>query len=185
MTAGFRNSGFSDAGFVSLIALELILASAALCVLYARNYALATLYPNPSLPGIGIGVVLYIAASVAAWVLVMPFASSAATQLIRELVTNRSISLEVIVPTAVVNGAYEEVFLLGVLLRGLRGYGTSIALGASLLVRLLYHLYQGPLGAISVLAFGMVLSVYYLRTERLFPVVFAHILADIIPFLWH
>ena len=31
---------------------------------------------------------LYIAASVAAWVLVMPFASSAATQLIRELVTN-------------------------------------------------------------------------------------------------
>jgi membrane protease YdiL (CAAX protease family) len=99
------------------------------------------------------------------------------------MVQNATVSLAVIVPTAIVNGAYEEVFLLGFLARGLRGHGASVALGVSLLVRILYHTYQGPLGVVSMLVFGGVLGAFYLRTGGLFPVVFAHILADIIPFL--
>ena len=35
----------------------------------------------------------------------------------------------------------------------------------------------------SILGFGLVLSLHCLRSEKLFPVVFAHILADIVPFL--
>lgn len=81
------------------------------------------------------------------------------------------------------NGAYEEVFLLGFLLRGLRGYGLGMALGVSLLVRMLYDLYQGPLGAASVFAYGAVVSLYFVSSNRLFPVVFAHALGDIVPFI--
>ncbi len=47
---------------------------------------------------------------------------------------------------------------------------------------LLFHTYQGVYGMLAVLVFGLVLSVYYLRTQALFPVTFAHILADIVPF---
>lgn len=88
-----------------------------------------------------------------------------------------------IVPLAIVNGAYEEVFLLGFLMRGLRRFGASNAIGVSLLVRLLHHMYQGPLGALSVLVFGGVLSIFYWRKGQLFPAVFAHVLAHIVPFL--
>ena len=56
------------------------------------------------------------------------------------------------------------------------------AVGVSLLVRVLYHLYQGPMGAISVLGFGLILSLYYVRTQRLWPIVVAHILADVLAF---
>jgi membrane protease YdiL (CAAX protease family) len=35
----------------------------------------------------------------------------------------------------------------------------------------------------SVVSAALVLGVYYLRTRALFPVVFAHVLADIIPFV--
>lgn len=80
-----------------------------------------------------------------------------------------------------VNGAFEEVFLLGVLLRGLRAHGLSVALGFPLLVRLMYHGYQGPLGLLWILAFGLSLSLFFLRTGRLWPVVFAHTLWDIVP----
>ncbi|MFZ2990482.1 CPBP family intramembrane glutamic endopeptidase, partial [Ideonella sp.] len=82
---------------------------------------------------------------------------------------------------AMVNGAFEEIFLLGVLVRGLRAYGLSVAIGVPLLVRVLYHLYQGPLGAVWILAFGLTFTLVYLRTQQLWPLVLAHILWDIVP----
>ncbi len=91
------------------------------------------------------------------------------------------VSLASTVLFAMVNGTFEEIFLLGVLARGLRGYGLSVAIGVSLLVRVLYHLYQGPLGAVSVLAVGLTFTLFYLRGEQLWPPVLAHILLDIVP----
>jgi len=169
---------------VNLIVMEIVFGSIALLALRLRGYAVATLYPSPTLRGLGMGVVLYAVCLGAAWLAVWPLGSGQPAQPIDQLMSDATVSLPAVVALALVNGAYEEVFLLGVLLRGLRGYGLSVAIGVSLLVRVLYHLYQGPLGAVSVLAFGLVLSLYYVRTSSLFPAVFAHVLADIIPFAW-
>ena len=38
------------------------------------------------------------------------------------------------------------------------------------------------MGAISVLGFGLILSLYYVRTQRLWPIIVAHILADLLAF---
>ena len=84
---------------------------------------------------------------------------------------------------ALVNGTFEEVFLLGVLVRGLRGFGLSVAMGLPLMVRVLYHLYQGPAGAAWVASFGVLLTLAYVITRQLWPSVFAHILWDIVPAL--
>lgn len=163
--------------------MESVFGAIALLVLYMRGYDLSTLYPNPSLAGFGFGIGLYIAGLIASWIAIAPFLASQPSQPIDALVSSATVSLPSVIAVALVNGAYEEIFLLGFLLKGLRGYGLSLALGLSLLVRVLYHLYQGPLGAVSVLAFGLVLSLYYVKTNDLFPVVFAHVLADIIPFM--
>ncbi len=85
------------------------------------------------------------------------------------------------VALAVVNGSYEEIFLLGVLVRGLRGFGLSVAVGLPLLVRVLYHVYQGPLGVVSVAAAGLVMTLSYVATGRLWPAVLAHMLLDLLP----
>jgi membrane protease YdiL (CAAX protease family) len=183
VAAGFQSSSFTDSNMLGLIGMEVVFGAIALLLLYARGYSVSNLYPSPSLAGLGLGVGLYIASLMTSWVAVAPFAASQPSQPIDALVSSASVSLSSVIAVALVNGAYEEVFLLGFLLRGLRGYGLSIALGVSLLVRVLYHLYQGPLGAVSVLAFGLVLSLYYIRTNALFPVVFAHVLADVIPFV--
>lgn len=98
------------------------------------------------------------------------------------MVVEATLSIPIIVLMAMINGSFEEVFLLGFLLRGLSPYGASVALSVTLLVRLLCHLYQGPIGPIWVMGFGVVLGVYYLRTGNLWPAVFAHILGDIVPF---
>lgn len=90
--------------------------------------------------------------------------------------------MPVIIAFALVNATFEEVFLLGVLVRGLRSQGLSIAIGLPLLVRVLYHLYQGPVGAVWILVFGLFFSLCYVRRPVLWPLVFAHVLWDIVPF---
>jgi membrane protease YdiL (CAAX protease family) len=105
-------------------------------------------------------------------------AGHTASEPIGEMVAGARISLAPLVAMSIVNGIYEEVFLLGYLQRALEGFGAAFAVGVSLLVRLLYHLYQGPSGALYVLGFGLVLSLYFLRTGKLWPVAFAHIFAD-------
>ena len=92
-------------------------------------------------------------------------------------------SLIVVVAFALVNASFEEVFLLGVLTQGLRSFGLGIAIGVPLGVRMLYHLYQGPMGAVSIVIFGGVLALYYVATRDLMAPIVAHVIGDIVPFL--
>ncbi len=183
VASGFKDTEFSDASLVGSILYELFFALLALSILRARGYAVETLYPAPTMLGALWGMLLYAAGLSAAFALSSAFNPGEGPQPIETALANATSSLPIVVASAVVNGAYEEIFLLGFLQRGLQRYGVEIAVGASLLVRVLYHLYQGPLGAVWVLGFGIVMSLYYLRTGRLFPVVFAHVLADIVPFV--
>jgi membrane protease YdiL (CAAX protease family) len=83
-----------------------------------------------------------------------------------------------------VNGVYEETFLVGYLVRGFRHRGAAAAVGVSVLVRLLCHLYQGPLGALAAVVFGTLAGAFYWRSRWLWPVAFAHMLQDLISLLW-
>lgn len=189
MLSGFpseRSGGaavFTDGAMIWLIVNEVVMAGAALTLLRIRRYAIGSLYPHPTFLGTIAGIALFIASWLFGWLLVAPFMTSHAQQPIEHMLRQSNLSLPVIIAVAMVNGTYEEVFLLGFLLRGLRGFGLSIALGAMLLVRVFYHLYQGPIGALWVMGAGLVFGVYYLRTGVLWPSVFAHILWDIVPFV--
>ena len=182
--AEYRTGTFSDQGFIGLIVFELVVGSIALYILRARGFSVASLYPAPSVSGVGIGVLVYIAAAFTAWAVTAPFYTPAYDEPVHRLMPSGGFNLVTLVALGIVNGAYEEVFLLGFLVRGLRGHGLAVALGVSLLVRMLYHLYQGPLAATWIFVWGAVLSVYFVSSGRLFPAVFAHALGDIVPFMW-
>lgn len=163
-----------------MIFLEVALAVAALLYLHIRNFDIASLYPAPSVIGTFVGLGIFILAWLVGIVFTVPFAGAENPQMV-EFSTGGT-SLISIILFAMVNGSFEEIFLLGVLLRGLRGHGVSVAVGVSLLVRVLYHLYQGPMGAVWILAFGLTFSFFYIRSKQLWPPVLAHILWDIVPF---
>jgi membrane protease YdiL (CAAX protease family) len=184
MLGGFEAAGaFTDHNLIWLVGTELVLATIALVFLDRRGFAVATLVPRPSLRGGLIGLGLFFLAWAVGWLVVTPFESGQAEQPIDRMMAQATLTLPVIVTTALVNGLFEEVFLLGFLARALRGFGLAIALGVPTLVRLSYHLYQGPLGALWVMAVGLVFTVYYARSVQLWPPVFAHMLWDIVPFV--
>lgn len=177
--AGFPEARFSDSGTSWVIAIEVMLTALALLYLRSRHFDIVSLNPAPTLKGTLIGLALFIAAWLVATLAVSPFYSAEQPQMTEFSYSGSTMTG--IVPFAMVNGTFEEVFLLGVLTRGLRGYGLSIAIGLPLLVRVLYHLYQGPLGTIWVLAFGLTFAFAYVRHQKLWPPVLAHILWDIVP----
>jgi membrane protease YdiL (CAAX protease family) len=179
--AGGTARGFSDNILGSVMVTELIFGAVAIAVLQARGYPLRTLYPQPSWSGALLGAGLYLGAT-AVSALAMLLEPHPAGMPVAEMAARTQVSLPAIMLVSVVNGAYEEVFLLGYLMRGLRRYGASTALGITLLVRLLYHTYQGPVGALGVMLFGAVIGLYYQRSGRLFPVVTAHVITDAIGF---
>ena len=169
---------FNNGQLWSLIATEVVCGGFALILLSKRGFAVAALAPRPSVKGTARGVALFAAAWLLAWILTAPFDSSS-QQPISRMVSGSSPSLILVVLMSLVNAAFEEGFLLGYLLRGLRAYGLAMALGVSLLVRVGYHLYQGPLGALSILGIGFAFSIAYMRRADLWPPVLAHAIFDV------
>ena len=177
----FPDAHFSEAGIAQMIGIELVLALIALFYLKSRNFDIGSLYPQPTLRGTLQGLLVFASAFVCGLVLVRVFQRPDQDGTIG--FSFSGISLGARIALALVNGTFEEVFLLGVLVRGLRGFGLSIAIGLPLLVRLLYHVYQGPQGLAWVGGFGITLTLAYIFSRSLWPSVLAHILWDIVPTL--
>jgi uncharacterized protein len=172
---------FADAETLFVLIVELVLAAAAVAYLRSRGFDLGSLRPTLAWRSLAIGAVLYVATLLPYWLaygLLSP-----GPQPVDEMVNASRLSPAVVVAFALVNASFEEVFLLGVLTRGLRSFGLGIAVGVPLGVRMLYHLYQGPMGAVSIVLFGGALAVYYVATRDLMAPIVAHVIGDIAPFL--
>jgi membrane protease YdiL (CAAX protease family) len=174
--------GFSDLALLQTVLVECTLGALALRFLHRRGHDLRELLPAPSWRGTAVGVGLC-AAALAAWWLAsawLPAGSLSAASAAATTVVVARPTLPVLALTAIVNGVYEETFLVGYLLRGASLLGPSLAMGISLLVRLVYHAPQGPAMAVAALVFGAVAGAFWWRTRSLWPVVLAHALQDVI-----
>jgi membrane protease YdiL (CAAX protease family) len=86
-----------------------------------------------------------------------------------------------ILAVSIINPLFEELFLCAYMLPFLASRsGPGAAIAVSLLVRLSFHTYQGPAGLLAVGLLGLVFSAFYLRTQRLWPVLIAHGALDFI-----
>jgi len=183
VAAGFPATPIDDQSFVGIIAYEVVFAGTALALLHFRGRPLVSLMPRPTAMGSLVGLTLYGLTLVATWPLALVFsAQQVDAQPIQQMVGAASISLPALAALSIVNGIYEETFLNGYLVPALQSFGAAFAVGVSVLVRVLYHLYQGPLGALAVLFTGIIFGVYFWKTRKLWPVAFAHVFADLAAF---
>lgn len=83
------------------------------------------------------------------------------------------------------NGLLEEVVVVGYLVTRLRqtGWGVAAAVTFSAVLRGSYHLYQGFGAFLGNAIMGVIFTLFYLRTKRLWPLVLAHTVLDVIAFL--
>ncbi|WP_072805694.1 CPBP family intramembrane glutamic endopeptidase [Rhodococcoides yunnanense] len=86
---------------------------------------------------------------------------------------------------AFANSGAEEIIVVAYLISRLRRLGLSenTSLLASALLRGSYHLYQGLGGGIGNVVMGLVFGRYWQKTGRLWPLLLAHALIDIVAFV--
>jgi membrane protease YdiL (CAAX protease family) len=91
----------------------------------------------------------------------------------------------VLVLSAAANAWAEELVMVGYLLTRLRqlGWGENRALLAQAFLRGSYHLYQGLGGFVGNLVMGAVFGRLWQRTNRLWVLVGAHTVIDVVAFL--
>lgn len=86
---------------------------------------------------------------------------------------------ETVMAVSIVNPIFEEVFVVGYLVTALRRHVPAwVAITASTLLRLLYHLYQGPSAILTLVPWGVLCAAFYVRWARLWPLIVAHALFD-------
>ncbi|MDQ3886905.1 MAG: CPBP family intramembrane metalloprotease [Actinomycetota bacterium] len=92
--------------------------------------------------------------------------------------------IPVLLAAAVANSWAEEVLVVGYLLTRLRqlGFSENSSLLASAVLRGSYHLYQGFGGFAGNVAMGLVFGRVWQRTSRLWALVVAHTLLDVVAF---
>jgi membrane protease YdiL (CAAX protease family) len=84
-----------------------------------------------------------------------------------------------VVILSIVNPVYEEVFVCGYVIAALRErFGVTTAVNVSVLIRVLYHLYQGldafPFHAM----YGLIQAYVFAHTGRLWPLIVSHAILD-------
>jgi membrane protease YdiL (CAAX protease family) len=88
-----------------------------------------------------------------------------------------------IVIGVVVNAVYEELLVTGYVVSALAKKGAAYAIIASTLLRVLGHLGQGPLAALSVVPIGLLFGTVYWRTRSLWPLLVASALLNVVSVL--
>jgi membrane protease YdiL (CAAX protease family) len=92
------------------------------------------------------------------------------------------------IPLMIVNPLFEELIVRAYLMSEIKALTNSwtLATALSVLVQASYHLYYGWAGALSLAFEFLVFSLYYARTQKATPIVFAHGLFDLLGFvqLW-
>ena len=89
------------------------------------------------------------------------------------------VGLGVILIVSLLNPIFEEVFLCGYLISKLApAQGTWFAINVSTAIRFTYHLYQGPIGAISIILVGLIFAYWFAHRRQLWPLIIAHACLD-------
>jgi len=180
-----RTAAYTNQALASVLIAELLQFAFIAWFLHVRGWTLQKVGLKPSARGTGLGLGLAVA-SYALFVVaqlvgqhVLSIDMTAAASIYPKAA--KDLDLQLVFVTSVVNGVYEELFVAGYVITALapvRGVWTAINVSTG--IRLLYHLYQGPIGILAIVPLGILYGWVFVRTRALWPLVVAHIAIDVI-----
>ena len=176
-------ANFSNFSLINTVELEVLTGCAAGAFLYTRFWSLSHFHVNigwlQSLFGTMIAAGDVLLQYVALFLLKALYPSDA---LISTGVQISKISLPVAIVVSFVNPIFEELFVVGYIIQSLRkNHDAFYVITLSATIRLLYHLYQGPI-AIGIFFLGILHAYYYWRWKSLWPLIFAHCILNFLVF---
>jgi len=181
--AGFpvaAGGGYDDDAAVSLAVFECVMFCIAAIVLRWRGWQVQDFLFSISWSDVLAALVLLIFVNFSSFILWEVLSKRLDDgSVIRQLAQPGAVSLGAALLMSIVNGTFEEFFLCRYLIERFRPSGAAFAVTLSACIRMLYHVYQGPHGTLSILLFGVIVGTYYWRTRSLGAVALTHAVADL------
>jgi membrane protease YdiL (CAAX protease family) len=172
---------FNDRNVLVSLGIQVLIAACLLPYLLRRGwgpFAVAG-HPEPLDFVRGVGLWLGLVAFFYLTLLVLYIAAPNFVAPLRGRPFTGALSPPAIVAAAVIDPIFEEFLLLGYAVPALGNrFGIRIASIASVTLRVAAHAYQGRLAFIAILPVALVLTFYFVRTGRLWPVIVAHVVQD-------
>jgi uncharacterized protein len=170
--------GLADAGLWRIVLYEGVMLVALGAFLRARGWTFGRISEISRwydiLIGIGMAVAVHYLYFMA-WYLLADVAPHLLETAVGARSAGRSLTPAIAVLNAVVTGFYEEAFVVGYVITALKDrWGSTLALNASVVIRLLYHLHLGVAGILMIVPMGLMFGYWYTHTRRLWPLVIAH-----------
>ena len=162
-----------------LLIYEAIALACLFLFLRIRGWTMDRLGLRPGIKDAGIGLLLAVA-SYGAWLMALTLFGSFSQTVVQSIKETDSlfavrIDVAMIAVLAVVNPIFEETFVTGYVISALKDRAPFwLAVTASVVIRLSYHLYQGTSGLIGIGPLGLIFAAYYYRDGRLWPLIVAH-----------
>ena len=179
---------FTDAALIGTVVFELLVAAGLLWFLRVREWTLEKVGLRVDLRGTLWGIALliaYYALTILFQLAAQALPIDSNSMIAQTPKTDGRLSMEIVFAVSVVNGVFEEVFVAGYAITALQqARGMWTAINVSTAVRVLYHLYQGPIAFLTIAPLGLLFGYVYARTRQLWPLIVAHVLLDIVGLLY-
>lgn len=163
------------------ILLQLVLLITAAAVLRVRGWDARRLGLEFSwrsaAAGIPIFILYLLLYSIAATVLLLVWPAAREVWAFRYTVTA---PLGLMVLFVIVNACFEEAAVTAYVVTSLSDRGAALAVAVSTLLRVAYHLYQGPLVWAGLIPIGLVFAAMFLKWRNLWPLIVAHAVANLV-----
>ena len=165
--------------FSGLLTYEILTLCLVFLFLKARGWKIKDFNLDISLNLIGAGVVIfaidYILVQIIATILIR-------LNIIIYPQLTCSLSILEILAVSIINPIFEEIIVIGYVFKALEEkYRGWLIIIISTLIRLSYHTYQGSIIIAGILPMGILFSLFYWRSKKLFPLIIAHGLLDFVP----
>jgi uncharacterized protein len=173
----------SQQGLQGLIIFESIVLLLLVLFLHLRGWAWKRVGISPSIKytliGLGLAGVIYLA-DVLVWIAVHDLGMHPSYAGSYAELSSHGLHIRSAIAVSIVNPLYEELFLCGDLVTALKEkYAEVTAVNISVGIRLVCHLYQGAIGVLSIIPFGLLVTWWYARTGKLWPILVAHAVIDL------
>lgn len=165
---------YDDRRLYTIIGIELVCGTLAILLLRARGWKLADFGLNISMPLTIAGMLLFIGANISiagfneAFRLVSGSDPASATEPVA-----RASWLAVIL-LLLIDPLYEETFEVAYNIRATERDGAAFGITLSALIRLICHIYQGPIAPLTILPLGLIFAAVYWKWRRVWPLAVAH-----------
>ncbi len=182
---------FSDIDLYNLILIEITALGIIAIFLYLRGWKLSDFHFAFNLDNSTYGLILFSVNYILYYFLYMTVATLF-SGIFGDAVTisaspiESSATLPAILAVSIVNPIFEETIVVGYIVKALEKSAIpAVIIGVSVLVRMSYHIYQGPIILVSILPMGILFAYIYWRWRKLWTLILAHAVLDFTSFYFY